>query len=82
VDVANDLLAQALSLPPAQRAELAQQLIDSLPEEDELPVVVDQDLAAEVDRRIENHRLGRAKTVDFETFKRTIREAAKGPPAP
>jgi putative addiction module component (TIGR02574 family) len=78
MSVADDLVAQALTLPPEERAEIAHQLLESLPDEDDLPVIVDEELAAEINRRIENRRLGRAKLVDLETFKKTLREASNG----
>jgi putative addiction module component (TIGR02574 family) len=82
MNTANEILGQALNLPAEQRAEIANKLLQSLPDDDDLPVVVDQELEAEVHRRITEHRLGRAKTVDLETFKKTLREAARGPAAP
>ena len=78
---ANEILTMALGLPNDQRAEIAQRLIDSLPPEYELPIVIDDELEKEIERRIEDHRLGRSKTVDLETFAKTIREAAQRPSA-
>lgn len=82
MSVASDILSQALSLPVAERAAIAHELLQSLPAEDDLPVVADEELEATIARRIENHRLGQAKSVDFETFKRTLRDAASGHAAP
>lgn len=84
MDTTSQLFTQVLSLPPAERALLAEKIWDSLAhegefaDEDEAGVFVDDQLAKEIVRRAENHRLGRAKTVDFETFKASLREAAKG----
>jgi putative addiction module component (TIGR02574 family) len=76
---ANEVLTMALSLPNDQRAEIAQRLINSLPPEYELPIVIDDELEKEIERRIDDHRLGRSKSVDLETFAKTIREAAQRP---
>jgi len=76
----DELLNQALSLPSDQRAEIAQRLIESLPDHDNLPVIPYEELQREIARRIEDHRLGKSKTVDIQTFKKTVREAAKSPP--
>lgn len=73
-----ELLSQALRLPADQRAEMAERLLESLPEEDDVPVVLDAELEEEILRRAEQHQLGQAKKVDFETFKRTLRQAASG----
>jgi putative addiction module component (TIGR02574 family) len=81
MNVADNLLTQALNLPTNQRAELAQRLLESLPDDDDLPVIPDEELEREIARRIEDHRLGRAKTVDLETFSRAVREAAKRSPS-
>lgn len=81
MSVANELLTQALSLPAAQRAEIAHHLLRSLPAEDDLPVIADEELEAEIARRIEDYQSGRAKTVDLDTLKRTLSEAAKGSPS-
>lgn len=77
MDIVSDLYTQALNLPPAERALLAEKIWNSLPD-DEAAVSLNEEWAAEIARRIENHRLGRAKTVDFETFRATLREAANG----
>jgi len=76
---AEEVLTMALSLPSDQRAEIAQRLFESLPAEYEWPIVIDEELEHEIERRIEDHRLGRSKTVDLETFARTLREAAQRP---
>jgi putative addiction module component (TIGR02574 family) len=75
---ANEVLTIALGLPTDQRAELAQRLFESLPPEYEWPIVVDEELEREIFRRIEDHRLGKSKTIDLETFARTLREVADG----
>ena len=70
-----DLLSQALLLPVEQRAAMAERLLASLPEDLDVPYVPDDDLEHEIARRIEDHRAGRAKTVDLETFKSNLRDA-------
>jgi len=69
-----DLLSQALNLPAEQRAEMAQVLLDSLPDDTDLPYIADEELEHAIARRIEDLRTGRAKTVDLETFKRNLRD--------
>ena len=82
MSIANDLLTQALNLPPQERAALAHELLQSLPDEDDTPIVIDEEYEDELLRRIEDIRLGRAKTVDLETFKQTLRDAAQGKSSP
>lgn len=74
---ANEVLTLALNLPTQQRAEIAERLLESLPDEKGWPMNFDEDLKREIAQRIENRRLGKSKVIDFETFKKSVREAAK-----
>jgi putative addiction module component (TIGR02574 family) len=78
MSTASDIVAQALTLPAAERAQIVHQLLESLPDDEHVPVVVDEELETEIARRIENRRLGKSGAVDLETFKKTLREAALG----
>ncbi len=82
MNAANDILVQALNLPPDERAEVVHQLLHSLPDDENLPVEIDEELEAAIARRIEDYRSGRAKVVDFDTFKQTLRDAARGHASP
>ena len=52
--------------------------LDLTDENYESSYVFDEETEREVLRRAEEHRAGRGKTVDFETFKRMLREALEG----
>jgi len=75
---ARQLLAEALELPPEQRAALAGELIQSLDEH------VDDDAEAawseELRRRLERLDSGLAKTVPWSVARRRIQAAARGAP--
>jgi putative addiction module component (TIGR02574 family) len=58
---ANDLLVNALDLPPEQRGELALVLLESLPDDFEPPIQLDPSYEKELRRRIEEMSTGRAK---------------------
>lgn len=66
----NDLLKEALKLPPEARAALAGSLLDSLDQE------VDEDAEAawhaEIDRRLRELDSGRVKTVPWAEARRRI----------
>jgi putative addiction module component (TIGR02574 family) len=79
MNAASDLYSQALSLPPAQREELAQLLFESLPYDDETTVEISEEFEQEIERRIAERAAGTAKCVDMETFIATIRAAANPP---
>ena len=68
---ATELLKRALTLPSEERAELASSLMDSL------DVVQDEDVEAawqeEITRRIEDLRIGRAKTVSWTEVRKKAR---------
>lgn len=78
---ATQVFTQALRLPPGQREELAMLLLDSLPEND-LPIVVDEELEREIDRRLAEREAGNARVVDLASFAATVRAAAKASPSP
>ena len=54
--------AQALELPPGERARLARRLIVSLDEEVEDPAEVERAWQAEIQRRLDEYRAGKAQT--------------------
>jgi putative addiction module component (TIGR02574 family) len=76
---ASELFSQAMFLPPLQREELAMLLLDSLPEDDDSPIVVSEELKEEIRRRIAEHKAGTAKTVSMDAFIATVRAAARRP---
>lgn len=78
MNAAGEILVHALNLPPDERADVALQLLHSLPDDENLPVEIDETLEMAIARRIEHYRAGQSKPVDLDTFKRTLREAARG----
>ena len=67
---ANDLLKKALTLPVAERAELAGSLIESLDEADDESVKAAWD--EEITRRMEDLDSGRVKPVSLEEARRRL----------
>jgi putative addiction module component (TIGR02574 family) len=74
-----EVYSHALGLPLSQREELAMLLLDSLPGDDDAPVVVSKELKREIDRRIAERKAGTAKVIDIDTFIARVRAAAEGP---
>ena len=70
---ANDLLKKALTLPVAERAELAGSLIESLDEADDESVKAAWD--EEIARRMEDLDSGRVKPVSLEEARRRLSSA-------
>ncbi len=70
---ANDLLKKALTLPVAERAELAGSLIESLDEADDESVKAAWD--EEITRRMEDLDSGRVKPVSLEEAQRRLSSA-------
>ncbi len=70
---ANDLLKKALTLPVAERAELAGSLIESLDEADDESVKAAWD--EEITRRMEDLDSGRVKPVSLEEARRRLSSA-------
>jgi putative addiction module component (TIGR02574 family) len=68
------LSAQAMALPPEQRAELAQRLWSSVEGE---PSDEDAELFAEIDRRDAEIESGEVKTISYEQAMREIRDSLK-----
>jgi putative addiction module component (TIGR02574 family) len=58
------LLQELLQLSPAERIELANELLDSVSEEDHAPLTPEQ--LAEIDRRIEEHEKDPSGAVPWE----------------
>ena len=70
---ASELLKKALDLPPAERAELAGSLIESLDEAEEESVQTAWD--AEIIRRMEDLNSGKVKPVSLEEVRRRLSSA-------
>ena len=58
-----ELYAKASELPPGERAELAGLLLESI--EEERDEGVEEAWAAEIERRLEDYRAGRVKTIPW-----------------
>jgi putative addiction module component (TIGR02574 family) len=70
---ASDLLRKALSLPVADRAELAGSLIESLDETEDESVQAAWE--AEIVRRMEDLKMGKVKPVSLEEARRRLSSA-------
>jgi putative addiction module component (TIGR02574 family) len=68
---ATNLLQQALNLPPDERYEFAQRLLDSLDSEDLLPD--DPAVRAELERRLKSVEDGTAELIPWEQARENIR---------
>ena len=79
MSIASEILAQALNLPPQERAEIADELLQSLPEEDDTLIVIDEEYEQELLRRLEDIRLGRAKTIVKDPAKHNRCRRARAP---
>lgn len=66
---ADQVLAEALSLPPGERAELAEQLFSSL---DISQDALERLWAQEADRRIDAYERGQIKTISAQEVFKTI----------
>lgn len=70
-----EILKKALSLPPAERAELAGSLIESLDEAQDESVQAAWD--KEIIRRMEDFDTGRGKPVSLEEFRKKLSSAVE-----
>jgi putative addiction module component (TIGR02574 family) len=61
-----DVFGVALSLPVAERAELAHRLLASLDDPGDDPVLIEEDWAAEISRRIEDITAGRTAGISWD----------------
>lgn len=69
-----DVLQQALKLSPADRLTVAQELWDSVDPYPDLPVVIDDELMAEIKRRYEELRSGAVKPLSHEEIMASLDE--------
>ena len=75
---AKKLREEALELPKKVRAELAHDLLLSLEDAPfDKPVVVEEAWAAEIERRVEDVKLGRVRLVPAEQALRSVRASLK-----
>lgn len=73
---ANELLTQALKLPPVERQAFAEQLWQSLScqgeETDTLPIPMEPEYVIEFKRRVESVRSGKYESVSFAECKEQV----------
>jgi putative addiction module component (TIGR02574 family) len=69
----NELFEKAQVLPPSERELLATLLLESVRAEDDGPIVLDAEDEAELERRIEMIRTGKAKGHDLESVMESLR---------
>jgi putative addiction module component (TIGR02574 family) len=74
MSTASEVLQSALSLPPQERAEIAYELLQSLPG-GPTTYETEEQLAAELSRRMQAIENGSMETFDFEDTMRRAREA-------
>lgn len=74
MSVLAELYDKAQVLPPGEREQLAMMLLDSLPGDEETPIVLAPEDEAEIHRRLEAFRSGRAKTYDLASVMKTLRD--------
>ena len=67
---AQQVLQQALSLPPKARADIAGTLLYSLDRHDDADV--DEALAAELERRVKDVESGKARLIPWEKVRRSL----------
>ena len=77
-----ELFDKAQVLPAVEREQLALMLLDSLPQDDESPIVLDPEYEAELERRLEDIRAGRAKGHDLATVMDSLRATMRKHAAP
>jgi putative addiction module component (TIGR02574 family) len=76
VSTASEILDHALALPPAERASIAKSLIHSLPHPPRV-FSSEQELAAELELRMEANLSGAGTTCDADEAIRRAREAVR-----
>jgi putative addiction module component (TIGR02574 family) len=69
-----ELFDKAQVLPTSDREQLALMLLETLPADDEGPVVVDEEYEAEIHRRLERIRSGDSKGHSLEDVMKQLRE--------
>jgi putative addiction module component (TIGR02574 family) len=76
-----ELFGKAQVLPPTEREQLAMMLLETLPDEDNVPIVLDPEDEAELERRLEAIRTGQAKGHSLESVMESIKATLRKPPA-
>ncbi len=71
---AAEVLQSALALPPGERANIAHELLRSLPKQP-ATYETEEELVAELNRRMQLLESGQMQTFDFEDTMRRAREA-------
>ncbi|HLA78090.1 MAG TPA: addiction module protein [Vicinamibacteria bacterium] len=69
---AQKVLEEALSLPPAERADVAATLLESLDEQEDQGV--EEAWAEEIEQRIQDVESGAVKTIPWSEARRRLRE--------
>ena len=72
---AQDILKQALELPPADRLSVAQELRDSVAPEQQPPISVDEELIAELERRDAEIESGAVTPLTYDELMASVRKA-------
>jgi putative addiction module component (TIGR02574 family) len=73
-----ELFDKAQILPSTDREKLALMLLESLPEEENGPIEIDEEYEAELHRRLEMIRTGQAKGHTVESVMDSIRATLRG----
>jgi putative addiction module component (TIGR02574 family) len=70
-------MSRLLALPPAERIAIADALYDSVPDDEVPPHELSDELKAELDRRLEEHRANPDDVIPWEEIKRDSLARAK-----
>lgn len=73
-----ELFDKAQGLPLAEREQLTMMLLDTLPEDEDAPIEIDEEYEAELERRLEMIRTGQAKGHSVEAVMDSIRATLNG----
>jgi len=75
-----ELFGQAQVLPPTEREQLAMMLLETLPGDESVPIVLGDEDEAELERRLEMIRTGQAKGHSLESVMESIRATLRERP--
>jgi putative addiction module component (TIGR02574 family) len=73
-DPSQSVLDDALRLPSPDRARIAHELLQSLDDDDDVVVLDERAMKAELDRRLEDARSGKAETMTVERARSFLAE--------
>jgi len=72
-----ELFEKAQALPLAEREQLTMMLLDTLPEEHDGPIEIDEEYQLEIERRLERIRTGQSKGHNIEEVMTQLKETLR-----